>query len=110
MDTEDFLSDVMCVGESKVSNNDMLKEEISRYINVEMEGNFTVLQWWKQNELYFPRLSRVARRFLCVQASSVPSERVFSVAGSLVSKKRSRLTPENVDKFIFLNKNMKGFW
>ena len=38
-------------------------------------------------------------------ATSVPSEQVFSVAGSVVDEKRSRLLPENVDKLVFLFEN-----
>ncbi len=42
-----------------------------------------------------------------VQGTSVPSERVFSMAGDIVTASRSRLLAENVDKLIFLQKNMK---
>ena len=38
-------------------------------------------------------------------ATSVPSEQVFSIAGSVVNEKRSRLLPENVDKLVFLYEN-----
>ena len=62
-------------------------------------------EWWKANEGRFPRLAKVARRYLCIPATSVPSERVFSAAGLTVTRLRSRLTPEHVDMIIFLNKN-----
>ena len=39
--------------------------------------------------------------------TSVPSERVFSTAGHVCNDSRSRLLPENVNKLIFLAKNMK---
>lgn len=112
-DTDDWLSDVMCVGESRVANSDLVNDEIHRYLGVILKDNdvgVTVLDRWKKNELFFPRLASLAKRVLCVQGSSVPSERVFSLTGQLVSKKRSRLSPDNVDMFIFLNKNMGRFW
>ena len=112
-DTDDWLGDVMCVGESQAEPEDLLQNEIDRYLNLQMktvENPVTVLEWWRANKLYFPRLSVLAKRVLCIQASSVPSERVFSLAGSLVSKKRSRMSPKNVDLFIFLNKNLGKFW
>lgn len=42
----------------------------------------------------------------CVPATSVPSEQLFSKAGELISSKRNRLGRKNVDKILFLNKNM----
>ena len=41
---------------------------------------------------------------------AVSPRREFSLAGELVSNKRSRMKPENVDMWIFLNKNKDRFW
>ena len=65
----------------------------------------TPLKWWKENAQKYPRLSLVAKKILAMPATSVPSERVFSTAGILVSKLRNRLSPVLVDNIIFLNKN-----
>lgn len=64
------------------------------------------LKWWKENEKQYPLLSPVAKAFLSIPATSVPSERVFSTAGDIVSAQRSQLLPENVDVLVFLKKNM----
>lgn len=61
--------------------------------------------WWKVNEGRFPRLANLARKYLAIPGTSVPSERVFSAAGLTVNRLRTRLTPEHVDMLIFLNKN-----
>ena len=47
-------------------------------------------------------ISRLVKRTLCITASSVPSERLFSSAGNLVNQKRSCLSPDNVVYFLFL--------
>jgi hypothetical protein len=44
----------------------------------------------------FPIITQIARDYLAIPATSAPSERVFSLAGNLVSKKRTRISSENV--------------
>jgi len=44
---------------------------------------------------------------LYILDTSIPSERVFSKAGKIVSARRNRLLPDNVDKLIFLNANLE---
>ncbi len=50
-------------------------------------------------------LASLAKMYLCVQASSTPSEQVFSTAGDTVSEERPQLLPERVDMLILLKKN-----
>ena len=63
------------------------------------------LTWWEMRTQYI-HLSSLAKKMLCIPATSVPSERVFSVAGNIINEKRSRLKPDNVNKLIFLYENM----
>lgn len=113
VDIDDWLSDVIYIGGSQKSPTEMIHEEISRYMGCEIpdeDKNLTILRWWEKNQYIFPRLSILAKKYLSIPASSVPSERVFSLAGQVVSKKRSRMHPSNVDMLIFLNKNMERYW
>ena len=71
-----------------------------------LDPDSNALEWWKENAERFPTLSRVARQLLCIPATSVPSERIFSTAGNIVTKKRASLKPDNVDMLVFLNKNL----
>lgn len=64
------------------------------------------LAWWKEHATLFPKLQSLAKRFLCIPASSVPSERLFSKAGELISHRRSSLKEKNVNMILFLNKNL----
>lgn len=68
--------------------------------------NNNPLEFWKLYENSLPHLSEMASKYLCVQSSSVPSERVFSTAGDTVTAERSRLDPTKVDMVIFLKKNV----
>ena len=69
----------------------------------EMDDDYSdPLQWWKLHEIQLPSLALISKRFLLFPATSVPSERVFSVAGITVNKLRSSLKPENVNMLICL--------
>jgi hypothetical protein len=62
--------------------------------------------WWRDNRERFPSLAHVARRYLASPPSSVPSERLFSAAGDVVSDHRCSLLPENAERLILLKFNM----
>jgi len=53
-----------------------------------------------------PTLAGLAEKYLAITATSTPAERIFSVAGLIVSQLRASLTPEHVDMLVLLNKNM----
>ena len=85
-----------------------LKIELENYLNLPKLPNSKVdtLLWWKDHQHMFPLLSQAARKYLCVTASSAPSERLFSASGNVVGPKRSSLDPQNVDKIVYLHENM----
>ena len=65
------------------------------------------VSWWKSRSSVYPNLARTARYYLCVPATSVPSERAFSLSGNIISKKRVRLHPDNVNMLCFLHANYR---
>ena len=86
---------------------DQAKQEMEVYMNTEtLNLGSDPLQWWKDNSWRLPLLARLAREHLCVPATSVPSERVFSTAGDILSAQRASLNADKVDMLIFLKKNM----
>ena len=65
------------------------------------------LEWWRNHERTYPCVAELAKSYLAVSATSVPSKQVFSTTGDIVSASRFALTAENVHKLIFLAKSMK---
>jgi hAT family protein len=66
------------------------------------------LQWWK-NKSKSPRyaaVARLARALLAIPATSTASERAFSTAGHIFSKKRGRLAVERVEMLVFVRENL----
>jgi len=62
------------------------------------------LKFWNSNSNFNP-LPSLAHKYLCVPATSVPSEEIFSKAGYILNERRNRLKGSKVDKLIFLKKN-----
>jgi hypothetical protein len=79
------------------------KVELQRYLAAP-KASFTadILKWWDFHELEYPHLAKVARDYAGIPGSSAPSERVFSRAGDLITKKRNRLAPETADSIMCL--------
>ena len=61
------------------------------------------LHWWRDNKDKLPIMSKLARRVLCILATSAPSERVFSAAGLTIAHKRASLNAESAAALIFLH-------
>lgn len=74
------------------THSEAVRNEIHMYFTIPKEEN--PLKWWKENEVRFPILAMLAKSYLSVPATSTPSERLFSVAGNIVTKKRASLTSE----------------
>jgi hypothetical protein len=55
------------------------------------------LTTYMQSKIYdFPIITQIARDYMAIPATSAPSERVFSLAGNLITKKRTKISSENV--------------
>ncbi|KAL0152278.1 hypothetical protein M9458_052001 [Cirrhinus mrigala] len=59
------------------------------------------LKWWNSRKINFPRLCKLAQKYLCIQATSSASERAFSTSGNVVTDHRSCLKPDKVDMLVF---------
>lgn len=87
------------------SASEVSRDEVLKYRSmVPLPLTECALDWWNSHETELPILANLARSYLCIPATSVASERVFSTAGDIVSSQRSSLQPDCVDQLIFLKK------
>ena len=99
-------------GESEEEDEvlDVIKQEIKSYraeteISREEED---ILSWWRDRKAKYPNLARLARKYLCVPATSTQAERVFSALGWLLNKRRLLLTGSHVNNQMFLKENLQN--
>ena len=105
---QDLFGDTFSTAEpTQKTSRDLASAEVAKYKEtapLPLRGN--VLEWWKTHQTEFPLLANLAKTYLCIPGTSVPSERVFRTAGDIVRSERSVLTPEHVDQLVFLKKNL----
>ena len=90
-----------------VEHSQGIREEAEEYQRLPcIPLHHNPLLWWKENKTKFPNLAHYARCMLAIPGTSVPSERIFSIAGNVVTVQRANLSPDNVNILIFLKKNM----
>jgi uncharacterized membrane-anchored protein YhcB (DUF1043 family) len=85
--------------------------EWKMFLNEEDASPMTdCLTWWTANRSRYPRVATLARKYLCIPATSVPSEQLFSHAGDTITKKRNSLKPENAELLVFVGDNYKYYY
>lgn len=85
--------------------------ELNQYLHRNViKLNEDPLVEWENTKVIYPKLYKLAMKYLLIPATSVPSERLFSKAGETVSKTRNRLTGKNLSKLLFLQSTDKNQW
>ncbi|CAF4531594.1 unnamed protein product, partial [Rotaria magnacalcarata] len=83
------------------------QDEVDRYISLtlgENEQYSNPLDFWKKkdNQLAFPSLFQLAKRYFSIPCSSSAVERQFSATGQIITQRRANLDPATVNDIIFL--------
>ncbi|XP_058448893.1 uncharacterized protein LOC131428852 [Malaya genurostris] len=61
-----------------------------------------LLKTWDEIAYKYPQLYKIAQVYVPAVATSVPAERLFYLAGRILSDETNRLTPEHFQQKIFL--------
>ena len=68
-------------------------------------GKVNALEWWDRNDLIFPVLSVLARRYLTIRSNVACQEKLVKVLSVLHSKERRNMSPGLIDSVVFLYVN-----
>ena len=92
----------------EVTDNNDINIQFETYMaEPQLRFDLDPFDCWKARANKYPVISHVAKKYLTIPATLAMSERCFSWAGSIVTKKRNRLLPENVNTLVFLHQNKK---
>ncbi|CAG8802168.1 22262_t:CDS:1, partial [Racocetra persica] len=87
-------------------NNRYPRLEVLDYLGAqEILWDQCPLTWWRTNQKWFPVLSKLARKYLAIPATSTASERLFSDARNTITEKRISLLPTTFEHLVFLRNN-----
>jgi hypothetical protein len=107
--SQNYLS-YKCKSNNTSSGSRLIEDEINEYIRTLNDSNFEfegTLSFWKNNESRFINLSKLAKKYLGVQASSAAVERMFSIAGHIFQAKRRRMGFNLFSLLVFIKLNEK---
>ena len=106
-DKDSSLTEIELSPTSKTANNlSNFKKECSTYESLPIcNSTMEILEWWKIHAECLPLLSKLARKYLAIPASSTKSERVFSAGGRVVTSSRTSLEPGKVEALVVNNRN-----
>ena len=72
-----------------MSINEQTCAEVAKYrIEPQIDLDGKPLHWWRDHKSIYPTLCKLARKTLCIVATSVPSESLFSISGNVISQKK----------------------
>lgn len=90
------------------SDSEAQTDELDAYLSSRREKSTNdAMAWWRNNAEQYPKLFAIARKILPVQATSVASERVFSVAGEVDIKSRNKLGDQSVENIVLFKSWMQ---
>ena len=88
------------------SQQDSVADEIKLYEQMfNNDNDFDLLAFWRGQKYTLPLLSKFAKRYICIPASSASSERVFSSSNLVCSKLRGRLSSERAKAITYISVN-----
>lgn len=85
---------------------DKLKSQVQQYLESPSlpatdESENDPLEWWSRYQRMFPYLAKLAKKYLCISAVSLPFYEAFTNYGQLMKEKKARLDIEVAAQILF---------
>ena len=82
-------------------------DELDQYLEADLPSSIVQenpLEFWSSDlaSVKFPSLKRLTRRILSIPATSSGTERLFSLGGVILTNRRQRLSPDQVDNMLVI--------
>ena len=68
-------------------------------------GSKTVYEFWVSDGNHWPRIQCIAKKVFTMSCSTASLERNFSMFGQVHTKLHNSLTPDNIDKLVYIKLN-----
>ena len=82
------------------------EHEVENYLNsAAVSEDCNPLEYWKVNQLSYPMLLSLAKKYSSVPASSAPVERIFSIGGNIFRPARCCLSDNLFQELMFIKLN-----
>lgn len=92
-------------------SEESVSDELSVYLRTPVSRlKENPLEVWADYKQQFPKLYKIAYKYLTLVASSVPSERLFSKASQVLTQQRNRIQGKRVNKILFLQSLDRKYW
>jgi hypothetical protein len=95
------------------NNTGIVDREFQFHFSNKAEADSNPGDYWMNNARILPLMSQIWRVYGAIPASSVASERVFSISGHLIRRRRSALSSSTVDDIMLMNSiqhNLPSVW
>lgn len=107
---EELMRSTVIPDDSNLSDGDGIYCDLKTYLKQPtIPLSSDVFLYWK-NVMICDHLKKIALKQLTTVATSVPSERLFSKAGAIMTEYRNRLQGERLSKLLFLNSLHLNDW
>lgn len=99
-----YLIEYMDITEERDENHD----EVELYVNLKYNDIYSsnILEFW-ESRYDLPHLQQLAREILCIPASGIVTEKIFTEDASLLAKRRLNVELDNIKQILYIHENFE---